>query len=51
MEPYPGELSDVVLDVQIAINGCPLTYLEKDVEMPVLTPSSMLRLRQTSSPN
>ena len=39
-----GELSDVVLDVEIAINGRPLTYLGEDVEMPVLTPSSMLHL-------
>lgn len=45
-----GELSEVVLDVEIAINGRPLTYLEEDVEMPVLTPSSMLHLRSNQLP-
>lgn len=45
-----SELSDVVLDVQIAINGQPLSYLEEDVEMPVLTPSSMLHLQPTQLP-
>ena len=35
-----GESSEVVLDVEIAITG-----LQEDVEMPVLTPSSLLHLR------
>ncbi|KAL9976916.1 hypothetical protein ACROYT_G014258 [Oculina patagonica] len=42
--------TDVVLDVEIAINGRPLSYLEEDVEMPVLTPSSMLHLWPTQLP-
>ena len=45
-----GELSEVVLDVEIAINGRPLTYLEEDVQMPVLTPSSLLHLRLNQLP-
>jgi len=45
-----SELSEVVLDVEIAINGRPLGYLEEDVELPVLTPSSMLHLRPTQLP-
>ena len=45
-----SELSEVVLDVEIAIKGCPLSYLEEDVELPVLTPSSMLHLRPTQLP-
>lgn len=45
-----GELSDVVLDVEIAMNGRPLSYLEEDVELPVLTPSSMLHLRPSQLP-
>ena len=45
-----SELSDIVLDVEIAINGRPLSYLEDDVEMPVLTPSSMLHLQPTQLP-
>ena len=45
-----SELSDIVLDVEIAINGRPLSYLEDDVEMPMLTPSSMLHLQPTQLP-
>lgn len=45
-----GELSDVVLDVEIAMNGRPLSYLEEDVELPGLTPSSMLHLRPSQLP-
>ena len=45
-----GELSDVVLDVEIAINGRPLSYMEEGVELPVLTPSSMLHLRPSQLP-
>ena len=45
-----SELSDIVLDVEIAINGRPLSYLEDDVEMPILTPSSMLHLQPTQLP-
>lgn len=39
-----SELCDLVLDVEIAINDRPLRYLEDDVELPVLTPNSMLHL-------
>lgn len=45
-----GELSDVVLDVEIAMNGRPLSYLEEDVELLVLTPSSMLHLQPSQLP-
>lgn len=45
-----SELSDIILDVEIAINGCPLSYLKDDVEMPILTPSSMLHLQPTQLP-
>ena len=45
-----NELSDVVLDIEIAINNRPLSYLEDDVDMPVLTPSSMLHLRPNQLP-
>ena len=48
--PYPDQWPPniVVLDVEIAINGRPLSYLED--EMPVLTPNSMLHLRPTQLP-
>ena len=39
-----------MLDVEIAINNHPLSYLEDDVDMPVLTPSSMLHLRPNQLP-
>lgn len=45
-----SELSDIVLNVEIAINGRPLSYLEDDVEMPILTPSSKLHLQPTQLP-
>ena len=33
------ELEDMVLDVEVALNNRPLSYLEDDVELPVLTPN------------
>jgi hypothetical protein len=38
------ELEEVVLDVEVALNNRPLTYLEDDIQLPVLTPSSMLNI-------
>ena len=45
-----NELSELVLDVEATINGRPLSYLEGDIEMLVLTPSSMLYLRPDQLP-
>ena len=36
------ELQEVLLDVEIVLNNRPLSYLEDDPQLPVLTPSSML---------
>ena len=36
------ELKEVFLDVEIAFNGRPLSYVEDDAQLPVLTPYSML---------
>ena len=36
------ELKEVFLDVEIALNGRPLSYVEDDAQLPVLTPYSML---------
>ena len=44
------ELSEVVLDVEVAINDRPLSYIEEDIQLPVLTPSSMLYLRPNQLP-
>jgi hypothetical protein len=38
------ELEDVVLDVEVALNDRPLSYVEDDIELPVLTPNSMLNI-------
>ena len=40
-----AELCEVVLDVEIALNNRPLCYLEDDIQLPVLTPNSLLLLR------
>ena len=45
-----NELSELVLDVEVTINGRPLSYLEEEIEMPVLTPSSLLYLRPNKLP-
>ena len=34
----------VVLDVELALNNYPLTYLDEDIQLPVLTSNSMLQL-------
>jgi len=39
-----AELEEVVLDVEVALNKRPLRYLEDDVNLPVLTPHSMLHI-------
>ena len=37
-----GELEEVILDVEIALNNRPLTYVEDDVQLPVLTLNAMM---------
>ena len=37
-----SELEELILDVEVAVNNRPLTYVEDDVELPVLTPNVML---------
>ena len=41
-----AELEEVVLDVEVALNthNRRLTYLDEDIQLPVLTPNSMLHL-------
>ena len=36
------ELAEVVLDVDVAVNNRPLSYVEDDVELPVLTPTTTM---------
>ena len=44
------ELSEVLLDIEITINNRPLSYLEEDVQLPTLTPSTLLFLNSNYLP-
>ena len=44
------ELCEVVLDVEIALNNRPLCYVEDDIQLPVLTPNSLLFPRLNQQP-
>ena len=37
-----NELEEVLLDVEVALNDRPLSYVEDDVQLPVLTPCAMM---------
>ena len=37
-----NEMKEVFLDVEVALNNRPLSYVEEDVQMPTLTPNSMI---------
>jgi len=39
-----------VLDVEVALNNRPLSYLEEDIQLPVLTPNSMLHINLSYLP-
>ena len=44
------ELEEVVLDIEVTMNNRPLNYLEEDVELPVLTPNSILHINPSYLP-
>ena len=44
------ELSEVVLDIEIALNNRPLSYVDEDIQHPVLTPNSFLFIRSNTLP-
>ena len=44
------EVEEVVLNVEVALNNRPLTYLDEDIQLPVLTPNSMLHLDSNHLP-
>ena len=44
------ELEEVIMDVKIALNNRPLSYVEDDVQLPVLTPNSMLHINPNYLP-
>ncbi|XP_028397808.1 uncharacterized protein LOC114521540 [Dendronephthya gigantea] len=45
-----SELAEVVLDVEIQLNGRPLSYVEEDIDLPLLTPASFLFQRTNRLP-
>lgn len=44
------ELEEVLLDVEITLNNRPLGYIEDDIQLPILTPNSMLLLNSNILP-
>ena len=36
------ELQDVLLDIEVALNNRPLSYVEADIEMSILTPNVLM---------
>ena len=42
-----SELEDVLLDVEINMNNRPFTYIDEDIQRPILTPNSMILGRDT----
>ena len=45
-----SELGEVLLDVEISLNNRPLSYMEEDVQMPTLTPNSLLFINSSILP-
>ena len=45
-----NEMEEVLLDVEVALNNRPLSYVEEDIQMPTLTPSSMLFVGSNAIP-
>ena len=45
-----SELEEVFLDVEVALNNRPLNYVEEDVQLPLLTPNSLLFGRPNTLP-
>ena len=44
------ELSEVILDIEVAMNNHPLCYVEDDVQLPTLTPNVFLMLNSSVLP-
>ena len=45
-----SEIEEVLLDLEVNLNNLPLTYFEKDLEYPVLTPNSVILGRDIKVP-
>ena len=46
-----SELQEVLLDVEVALNNRPLSYVEDDIQLPTLTPNAMLFVGSTFLPD
>ena len=44
------ELQEVLLDVEVALNDRSLDYVEDDIQLPILTPSSLLHTQPNALP-
>ena len=44
------ELEEVSIDVDVILNNRPLNYVGDDLELPILTPNSMLFLNSNTVP-
>lgn len=45
------ELGEVILDVEVTLNNCPLCYQEEDVQLPTSTPNTFLFLNTNILPH
>ena len=45
-----AELTEVLLDIEVTLNNRPLTYMEEDIQLPPLTPNSLLFLNANILP-
>ena len=45
-----NELKEVLVDIEVALNTRPLSYMEDDVQLPTLTPNSMMFIGSTFAP-
>ena len=45
------ELAEVLTDIETTLNNRPLTYMEEDIEFPVLRPNSLVLGQQLIIPN
>ena len=46
-----AELEEVLLDIEIILNNRPLTYIEEEIDYPILTPNSLILGRDVSFPD
>ncbi|XP_048580704.1 uncharacterized protein LOC116619237 isoform X2 [Nematostella vectensis] len=47
---YWKELQEILLDMEITLNNRPLSYIEDDVQLPLLTPHSLLFIKSNTLP-